>query len=323
MTVPPSPSSPPGASPSAPALEVPAGRRHLAPTGVGEIGRHLPIRTVARDAVRETARDRRDLEIAICTVVGMSALLGSPAVWPVAILLFAATAFGAFRLLSAIEVGEHDRGVPIESLIVPSVTAFGAATAIHLVPLGAALVPAVLAAGWLLDRALAVETGIVRESEAPSDSDRTSALVTILLVALVAFAGVAATVPGGLAGIEPAGAPSAPLPVGSLAALVLADAAIAGLLGYRAAALRTAKARDALVAAVGYAVVIAIGAAAVRALGIPRLIGPAVLMFLFYLWDTLHSAPPSRRRDPRWLWETAILVALGAIVVAWNLRLET
>jgi hypothetical protein len=251
----------------------------------------------------------------------MSAVLGGPAVWPVAILLFAATAFGTLQLLSDLDGVEHDRGVPIESLILPAMTAFGAATAIHLVPLGAALVPAVLAAGFLLDRALVVETAIVRAPAAPSDEDRTGALVTMLLVALVAFAGVAATVPGGLAGVEPAGAPSAPLPIGSLAVLVLADAAIAGLLGYRAAALRTANARDALVAAAGYAVVIAIGAAAVRALGIPRLIGPALLMFLFYLWDTLHSAPPSRRRDPRWLWETAILVGLGVIVVAWNLQL--
>jgi hypothetical protein len=179
----------------------------------------------------------------------------------------------------------------------------------------------VLAAGLLLDRTLAVESTIARSSEAPTEGDRTAALVTMLVVALVAFAGVAAIVPGGLAGIDPAGAPSTPLPIESLAVLVAADAAIAGLLGYRAAALRTASARDALVTALGYAIVIAIGAAAVRALGLPRLIGPAVLMFLFYLWDTLHSAPPSRRRDPRWLWETAILVALGAIVVAWNLRL--
>src|SRR5262245_2344404 len=320
MSVPPSPSSSPAAAPDSPAA--PVARRHLAPTGIGETGRRLPIRTIARDAVSETGRDRRDLEIAVGTVVGMCAVLGGPAVWPVAILLLAATAFGTFQLLAGREAVEHDRGVPIESLIVPAVAAFAAATAIHLIPLGAALVPAILAAGFLLDRTLAVETTIVRAPQLPSEADRTGALVTTLLVALVAFAGVAATVPGGLAGVEPAGAPTPPLPIGSLAVLVVADALIAGFLGYRAAALRTANARDALVAAAGYAVVIAIGAAAGRARGIPGLIGPAVLMFLFDLWDTLHSATPSRRRDPRWLWETAILVALGVVVVAWNLRLE-
>ena len=56
-------------------------------------------------------------------------------------------------------------------------------------------------------------------------------------------------------------------------------------------------------------------------MGIPRLIGPALLMFLFYLWDVLHGASPARRRDPRWIWQTALLAALGAAVAFWNLRL--
>ena len=56
-------------------------------------------------------------------------------------------------------------------------------------------------------------------------------------------------------------------------------------------------------------------------MGIPRLIGPALLMFLFYLWDTLHTAAPSRRRDPRWIWETVALAGVGAAVAFWNLRL--
>jgi hypothetical protein len=75
-------------------------------------------------------------------------------------------------------------------------------------------------------------------------------------------------------------------------------------------------------AAASYGVTIAIGAAAIRAIGVPRLVGPALLMFLLYLWDSLHAAPPSRRRDPRWLWETVILAGLGFAVVAWNLRLD-
>jgi hypothetical protein len=68
-------------------------------------------------------------------------------------------------------------------------------------------------------------------------------------------------------------------------------------------------------------VVIALGAAAIRAMGIPRLIGPALLMVLLYLWDTVHSAPASRRRDPRWLWETLALAGLAAAVAFWNIRL--
>jgi len=322
MAVPPSPPASSATSEAAPVA--PFARHHVAPVGIGESARSRPVRSLARDAAHESVRRRRDLEIAATTVVGMAAVLAvGPAAWIVALLLVAATVFGTFRLLSAVDSPAADQGVPIEGLIVPAVTAFGGGSAIHLVPLGPALVPALLAIAVLLDRALAVEVRITGASDVPSEADRSASLITMLLVALVAFAGVAALVPGGLAGLQPAGAPIAPLPIGNLAVLVLADAAIAGLLGYRAVALRTANARDALLAAVGYAVAIAIGAAAVRAIGLPRLVGPAVLMFLFYLWDTLHSAPPSRRRDPRWLWETAILVALGLAVVLWNLRLGT
>ena len=56
-------------------------------------------------------------------------------------------------------------------------------------------------------------------------------------------------------------------------------------------------------------------------MGIPRLVGPALLMLVFYLWDTLHGTSPTRRRDPRWIWETVFLAGLGAIVAFWNLRL--
>ncbi len=315
MAVPPSPSPP--ASGSVP-------RPHVAPTAIGEAARHLPVGSVGRGSRGESTRLRRDLDIAVTTVVGMGAVLGSgPEVWIVAILVAAAAAFGTFRLLSGVDSPAAEGGVSIEGLILPVLAAFGAATAIHLVPVGPFLIPALIAVAVPIDRALAIEIRIAGAAQGPDEADRTAALVTMLVVALVAFAGVAAVVPGGIAGLEPPGAPIAPLPTSSLAILVAADALIAGLLGYRAAALRTANVRDALIAAIGYAVAIAIGAAAVRAIGLPRLVGPAVLMFLFYLWDSLHAAPPSRRRDPRWLWETAILIALGIAVVLWNLRLES
>jgi hypothetical protein len=158
--------------------------------------------------------------------------------------------------------------------------------------------------------------------QGPTAGDRTAILINTLVVALVAFSGIAAIVPAGLAGLQPPGAPTPVLPLGSLAVLALADSIVAGLLGYRTVALRVGSARDAAWAALSSGVVIAIGAAGIRAIGVPRLVGPAVLMLLFYLWDTLHAAPPSRRRDPRWLWETAILAGLGVAVVAWNLRLD-
>jgi hypothetical protein len=258
--------------------------------------------------------------IATTTVVGMAAVLTGPLVWVAAILLLAATILGTLQVVGdAEEAAEH--GVPIETLFLPAVAAIGCLGAIRLVPLGLGIVPALLLTGLLIDRTLAVEAGLAAAREAPSADDRSRTLVAMLVVALVAFVGVAAIVPGGIAGREPAGAPPVPLALGDLVLLAVADALIAGLLGYRAAALRGSRMREALWAALTYAAAIAVGAAAIRAMGIPRLIGPALLMFLFYLWDTLHATPPTRRRDPRWIWETLVLAGLGAAVAFWNLRL--
>ena len=71
-----------------------------------------------------------------------------------------------------------------------------------------------------------------------------------------------------------------------------------------------------------YAIVIAVAAGAIRAMDVPRLVGPAALTLVFYLWDALHATAPARRREPRFLWETILLAVLGVVVVAWNLRLR-
>jgi hypothetical protein len=265
---------------------------------------------------------RRDLEIAVTTVIAMSTLVSGPLVAVAAVLALAAVAFGSLQVLAEVDGPEADRGVPIESLVLPSILALGAVGAVRLIPLGPAVIPALALAAILLDRTLVVEARILRSAQGPTAADRTAILITTLVVALVAFSGIAAIVPAGLAGLQSPGAPTPVLPLGNLVVLALADSIVAGLLGYRTVALRVGSARDAIWAALSSAVVVAIGAAGIRATGVPRLVGPAVLMLLFYLWDTLHAAPPSRRRDPRWLWETAILAGLGVAVVAWNLRLD-
>ena len=55
---------------------------------------------------------------------------------------------------------------------------------------------------------------------------------------------------------------------------------------------------------------------------IPRLIGPALLTLLFYLWDAFAGAAPSRRRSGSWLWQTGLLAVMGLAVIAWNLLLR-
>lgn len=287
---------------------------------MGRAGRHLPL-PERRSAGAGPTGGRRDLVIAAATVVAMAAALSGPAVWLAAALLLAAMLLGTLQVLGEVDGPDADRGLPIESLFLPAVAAIGCLGAIRLLPLGPALLVGIPLTALLVDRTLAVETRLAGAPQGPDARDRSTALVAILVVALVGFVGVAAIVPGGIAGSEPVGAPVRPLPLGNLVLLAVADAVIAALLGYRAAALRVASAREAVWAALTYGVAIAVGAAALRAMGIPRLIGPALLMFLFYLWDSLHATPPSRRRDPRWIWETVVLAGLGAAVAVWNLRL--
>ena len=261
---------------------------------------------------------RRDLALVAVTVVGLSRLLEPPLVWLVAAALLGAMLFGTLQVL-------HDEaapaqawfGVPIESVILPSVAAVACLGAIRLVPFGLWLAPA-LGVTWLIvGRALALEGRINRGPAGLSADDRTALQVTILLVAFLAFTGVAAMVPGGL--VQAGG----PLAEGNLLVLAAGDALVAGLLGYRAAALRMTSVRGALWSALTYAAAIAIGAAALRAMEIERLVGPALLTLTFYLWDAFIGSAPTRRRDLRWVGQVVLLAVLGLIVAAWNLLLRT
>jgi hypothetical protein len=54
-------------------------------------------------------------------------------------------------------------------------------------------------------------------------------------------------------------------------------------------------------------------------MGLPRLLGPALLTLVLYLWSAYRGVPRSARRDARWIWEVLLLAALGAFVIAWNL----
>jgi hypothetical protein len=269
---------------------------------------------------------RRDLVLLAVVVVGLTRLLDGPLVWVVAALLLAAMLLGTLAILGRIEVPDAERGVPIESLILPAVAATGCLGAIQLVPIGVWLLPALGATALLVDRTVVLETRVLASDRGMTADDRSSILIAILLTGFVAFIGAGALVPGGLASAIGAigGRAGAvpPLRAGDLLVLVAADAVIAGLLGYRAASLRVLNLRDALWSAATYAVAIAITAAALRAMALPRLIGPALLTLAFYLWDAIHGTTPIRRRDPRWLWQTALLAVLGGIVAGWNLLIR-
>jgi hypothetical protein len=265
---------------------------------------------------------RHDLALAAVTVVGLSRLIEPPGIWLAAIFLLGAILLGTLQVLGdeRARVEGPGLGVPVESLILPAVAAAACVGAIRLVPFGLGLAPALLITGLLVDRCLALEARILASPSGVDAEARTAVLVTTLVVAFLGFVGVAAMIPGGLVQPAPAGGGgAAPLPETDLLVLVAGDAIIAFLLGYRAVALRVSNARDALLSAATYAAAIAIGAAAVRFMEIPRLLGPALLTLVFYLWDAFHGAAPAHRRDPRWLWQIALLGVLGVVVIVLNL----
>lgn len=259
---------------------------------------------------------RRELVLAAVVLIALTGIVPLPAALVVAGvtgLAVGVASIGAF--------GRADpRSVPAESIILGSVLAAGAAGAIRLVPTGLGWVPVLLLAGLGLRAVLRLEGRLVGATASPSDDDRLRLLAGTIGISFVAFTGVAALVPGALVDTG-AGAPAGGGVPDPVVTLVMVDALVAALLGYRASALRYPGRRDRLWSAATYAVVIAVAAGVGRAIGLPRLVGPALLTLVFYLWDTVHGAGSARRRESRFVWETALLVLLGVVVVAWNLRL--
>ena len=227
-------------------------------------------------------------------------------------------------LLAGVGVLHLDTGGsrPFEALIVPAVLTGGTGAAIHLVPVGLGLVPILLAFALVLDRMLALELRLLAQATGPSETDMSRVRLAAVVTAFVAFSGIATLVPGGLA--EPGGTATGGTAVteGWLVVMAINDALVALLLGYRLALFRYGTAMDAARSALTSAIVVAVTAGAVRAVDLPRLVGPALLTLVFYLWDALHGSAPARRREPRFLWEVLLLAALGVVVVLWNVRLR-
>lgn len=264
-------------------------------------------------------RARRELVAVAVLAIGAARLVDPPLATTVALLAGVGTALATLEIFARTD----QRGVPVESLILPSLATFACATAIRLVPLDAWLVPALVGAAFLVDAATGLELRLLTSPEPPDASDRTILLGLGLILAFLGFTGAAALVPGGL--VEPVAQGSAPLPSGgslsggALAILAAADALVAGLVGYRMSAVRSGGLRDALWSAISYAAVAGIGAAALRAIAIPRLLAPALLAVVIYLWDAYRGSPRSVRRSARWIWEAMLLSALAVAVIAWNL----
>jgi hypothetical protein len=259
----------------------------------------------------------RDLAIAVGIVVALSRFAPDAFVWPIAVVLLAGVLLGGLQVVAEADPAAQSAGVPIESLMLPGAAALAALGAIRLVPVGIVLAPAFVLTGGLVGLALVTELRMARASGPPSSPDRTAVLIQVLVIGFLGFAGVATLVPGGLP--VPGGGGGA---IGSTALEVIAqaggDALIGFLLAYRVAALRSSNLRD--VAWFGFtgAAVVAIAAVALRSIEIPLILGPALLVLVFFLWDAIHSGGAARRRDPWRVWETAALAILAIVVIGWS-----
>ena len=270
-------------------------------------------------AADSTASDaRHEFALVATLLVGLAATIAPGDAFIVAGLLAAAMLLAGLGMLGSGGLSER----PYASLLLPATLTGAAAAAIHLVPSELWLLVALAALAVVLDRVLALEMAILAQPSSVSDSDRARVLAVAVLPAFVVFTGVAVLVPGGMP--EPAGSPAAgssAMTGGWLAALALADALAAFVIGWRIAALRFGQPAEIARSALTYALVVAVVAGLIRAIDLPRLVGPAVLTLVFYLWDAQHGSAPARRRERRFLWEMALLAALAIVVVVWNLRL--
>ncbi len=250
---------------------------------------------------------------------GVGIFLQGAAFWAGALLLSAATAYGAFALMADLD----PRGVPVESLATPAAAAFATVGLAHLAGAALLALPVLAAGGGLVALTVLLETRLLGPADSGNPHREQQLLVLTVLLAFLCFTSVAGAVHGGLAG-EPARAGNGTVGVqeASLLLLAFADGLVAFVLGYRLAALRSPSVREASRAAGTFGVVVAASAALIRAIALPRLLGPAVLAAVFYLWSAYRSASGLERRSAAWLWEYLALAGAAALAVAWNLLLR-
>jgi hypothetical protein len=236
--------------------------------------------------------------------------------WIVAVLIAAGVAFGAFQLFGE----EEPRGVPLESLVTPTLVAVAvfavvpAAVWVGVHP-AFALVGAVAAGAVAVRAALDAEAPFVRLGKVTAASDRRTVEAFLLGAAFLVFIGVAATLPGGWP-LPEIDRPFAPL-TESAVALGVADAVVGLLVGYRLTVLSGAGSAVGWASAT-YAVVVGIAAVAFRWLAIPGLMGPAVLAVVLYLRAVVSTAPTAERPS-RWPLEAIALVVVVVAIVGYQL----
>src|SRR3954454_21867252 len=162
--------------PSAPMASPPrstsrVGRGRVLPTALGTAPRVVGP-AIARAGATDGVPRRRELEIGLTTVVLMALLANGPAVAVIAVVVLVAAGLGSLQVLGAVEGPYAERGVPVESLILPALTALGAVGVVRLIAVGPAILVAVVLTGILLDRELLIEARLIASPQSPSGDDR-------------------------------------------------------------------------------------------------------------------------------------------------------
>src|SRR5450759_2002561 len=167
-------------------------------SGAAGAAAQAPAATTAHAAAdapaAATAGAWKELVTLTVVLVGLSRLAEGPALWATAVLAFAAHVLATLEVLGA-EAAADDDGVPVEALLGPGVAATAAIGALRLVPVGLLLVPGLFAAGCLVLAAVALERRMLGRAKGATADDRAALLSLALLVAFVAFSGIAAAIP--------------------------------------------------------------------------------------------------------------------------------
>ena len=152
--------------------------------------------------------------------------------------------------------------------------------------------------------------------EAPAHPRPLAIRSSALGLSFTAFAAVGGLVPGGLA--DGSGAPG----TAALALTVGFEILIAGLLGYRMAAITRTSRFDRIVrvlAFIQYALPVGLAGAVLREAGLPRLFGPALLTLVVYVITVMRDSADPVLENRRLLQELAVLGTVGGVAVAWGL----
>jgi hypothetical protein len=139
---------------------------------------------------------------------------------------------------------------------------------------------------------------------------------TALTLSFVGFVAAAGFVPGAL------GDAGQTLALRDLVALVVIDAAVAGLAGYRISALVAPSAIDRMVrvlAVMEYAVPVGFATWGFRTLGLPRLFVPALLTLGVYMITIMRESSEPILSNGRLLRELGVLTLAAVLAIAWGL----